>query len=425
MKVVLFKGASQYDVLRGFIDEIAEAFEARGDETIIADLVQMRTDREIEDFLTKQRPADLAFSIMVLSNFRGAGGRTVGQILGAPHVVQYVDYPLTHGDRFIHTAPDTALLTIDPSHIDAIRYAFGPKHFPYAWFSPHAGLGAPHPLPTTAHRFADERPIKMLFAGSYYRSEEPPWQNFPDDFKKLYAEAADLALSQEWLPPHEALERTLRAHGITSQHYTPDELRTIRILSAHVLQWVRRTRRMRFFETAARIGLKLTVCGNGYDDALQRYSNIDYLGPLDYVKTIELMRQTRLAINVSAMFGQGSHERPLTAMLAGAVAASDWSEFFALNFVEDREIALFRWMRLEEDLFALRELSENPSRLYEMAVAGQAKAAKSHRWADRVDAIAAAAGAVREGVTPDHSDVLNFPKSPVTPRLQTQRRGSA
>jgi hypothetical protein len=425
LRVVLFKGASQYDVLRGFIDEIAAAFTARGDTAEIVDLTRMRNDRDLEALLARQRPADLAFSFMIMGNYRDRRGRTVSQIIEAPHVVQYVDYPLSHGDRFIQTASDAALLLVDPSHIDAICHAFGPKRFPYAWFSPHAGLGAPHPLPSTAHAFAAERPIRVLFAGSFYRAEEPPWRDFPDDFKQIYAEAAERMLAQEWLPPHEALERVLRTHGIAAPFYQPDELQTIRILSAHVLQWVRQVRRQRFFETAARVGLKLTVCGNGYDGELKRYPNVEYLGPRTYAQTIDLMRQTRLAVSVTSVFGQGSHERPLTAMLAGAAAASDWSEFFALNFTEDREIALFRWMQLEEDLYALRELAENPAKLFDMAAAGQAKAARSHRWANRIDAFVAAAGAVRAGVAPDHSALVAFPKAPATPPLQIRRRDSA
>ena len=78
-------------------------------------------------------------------------------------------------------------------------------------------------------------------------------------------------------------------------------------------------------------------------------------------------------------------------MLAGAVAASDFSTYYADQFDAGREMVLFRWQHLEQDLAALRDLAEDPARLFEIAPAGQNKTSRNHRWANRVDAIIAAA----------------------------------
>jgi spore maturation protein CgeB len=138
------------------------------------------------------------------------------------------------------------------------------------------------------------------------------------------------------------------------------------------------------------------VLGKGYDNLLDRFKNITYGGELDLDKTAAVMRSSRIVLNVNANFGAGSHERPLTAMLAGAVAASDHSTFYSNNFRENEEIILYRWMALEEGMNSVAGLANDPETAHAVAVAGQARVAANHRWDDRVDAIVAAAATARE-----------------------------
>ena len=79
-------------------------------------------------------------------------------------------------------------------------------------------------------------------------------------------------------------------------------------------------------------------------------------------------------------------------MLAGAVAVSDFSTYYADQFDVEREMMLFRWRHLEEDLAALYDVAEDPARLLEIAQAGQRKTSQHHRWANRIDTIVAVAG---------------------------------
>lgn len=391
MKAVLFKGASQYGVLRHVIDEIAGGFAARGFEPAILDLAAHNSDKDIQDFLDAHRPAHLAFSIMVLGDHRGPGGHSIGETLHAPHVVLYVDYPLTQGERLLDTAPDAALLTVDPSHIEAVRGVL-PGHFAHLGFCPHGGCGEPAMLPDTAEAFAAARPIRMLFAGGNVDAlGDPPWAHFPDDFKPIYADAAEIALAEEWLAPHLALERAFAAHGIAiDEVYDPAGRQVVRMLAAHVNEWVRRIRRHRFLDAAARLKLPLTAYGVGFDAP----SPFDARGAADFSELRAAMGRARLAVNVNANFGRGGHERPLTAMLAGAAVASDTSAFYREAFAPD-EIVLFRWQHLDDDLRRLRDLADDPKALFEIARAGQAKAASQHRWANRIDTILAAADAAR------------------------------
>ncbi len=102
-----------------------------------------------------------------------------------------------------------------------------------------------------------------------------------------------------------------------------------------------------------------------------------------------------MVLNINANFGAGSHERPLTALMAGAAPATDHSRFYEAQFKVGEEIAIYRWKSLHDDLAALGRFSDDPAAVLAMARAGQARVLAEHRWANRIDAILSAAAAAR------------------------------
>jgi hypothetical protein len=391
MRAVLLKGVSRYDALRVFTDELAGDMREHGIEPVIVDMLGVATDQDIIDRLVAAGKVDLAFTFNVLGHYSAPDGRSLSNIISAPVVVQHVDYPLTHRDRIEQTPSAHSILTVDPSHVEMLEKLYGKHRFANIRFSPHAAIGKPHRPAETAEAFVAERPIPMLFSGTWYAPTEPQWKQFPEFVAKLFDDAAELALSVEFMPALDAIDTVLDGLGGPGCSQDPQFL-PVRLLADLLHEWVRATRRMKFFEAAASAGLPLTVYGEGYEAVLDRFPNIDYRGKADYHKNVELMRQSRIVANINANFGRGSHERPFTAMVAGAVAASDFSTYYADQFEPGREIALYRWSHLTEDLAALKALLEDPVRLYEMAEAGHAKSCANHRWINRIDTILAAAG---------------------------------
>ena len=389
-RVLLIKGVSRYDVLRDFIDAVGEAFRARDIEPVVLDSTPLKTHDEIFRALKGVGPVDMAFTFYIFGHYVDPQRRTLGEIIGAPVVVQYVDYPLSLREALDNTDSATAILTVDPSHGEAIQKLYGPRRFAHLGFNPHAGTGEAFALPASAAQFAAERPIPIFFSGTYYRPVDPPWKDFPANIRRVFDEAADYAVSQEFVPALDALDATLKRMGLDPNLPDPS-IRQVRFLADKVHEWVRALRRYRFFEAAAKVGLPLTVTGSGYDDDLPRFPNIDYRGICGFHDAIRLMQQSRMVININANFGRGSHERPFTAMLAGAVAASDHSSYYADQFDAGQEMMLFRWQHLEQDLAGLRDLAENSARLWQIAQAGQDKTSRNHRWANRIDAIISAA----------------------------------
>ena len=393
MRVVLFKGPSQYDGTRTFIDELAAAFDARGYRSAVFDLAGVD---DVEAAIAAAAadpsagtPTALVLSINILGEHRDRQGRGMAEIFGAPHVVLFVDYILSLASRLRATPETTALLSVDPTQAEGVKSIFGSERFAAVDFCPHGAVGEPAP-DADADAFAARRDIAILWSGSFQKPGEPIWATQAPSVRKLYDDAVDLALSVEWMPPLEALDQVLRAHGADPAN---PALQTARCDACHIDARVRVIRRFEMISTLARSGLPLTICGAGWDSA--DLPNANRLGPVSMPAAVALMRRARVVLNTNGNFGAGAHERPLSALLAGAAALSDVSRFYAEAVVEGQDMAFYRWKALDVGIETLARLAGDPDAAFSIAQAGGAKVARAHRWAHRLDAILGAAGAAR------------------------------
>ncbi|MBS0364148.1 MAG: glycosyltransferase family 1 protein [Proteobacteria bacterium] len=389
MRVVLFKGPSQYEGTRTFIDELARAFAARGYEPAIFDLAGS-ADVEAAIAGAAGPPTALVFSINILGEHRDREGRNISEIFQAPHVVLSVDYVLSLASRWRATPTTTSLLCVDPSQVDAVNSIFGPDRFASVAFCPHAAVGEPW-QDADLDGFLERREIPILWSGSFQRPGTPIWDGQPPQVRKLYDDAVDLALSVEWMPPLDALDQVLRANGADP---TNPALQTARCDACHIDARVRVIRRFEMISRLAESGLPLAICGLGWDGA--NLPNARLLGPLPMPEAARAMTRSRIVLNTNGNFGAGSHERPLSALLAGAAAFSDASAFYLDSFVEDEEIVLYRWKDLDAGIERLARLHADPEAAFRIAQRGGAKVRAGHRWANRLDIILAAAEASRQ-----------------------------
>ena len=387
MRVLLIKGRSLYGGTRLFVDTAAKAFAKAGHQPEVLDLAAAAAphDRLLEH-AAESRP-DLVFSISILGEFRTSDGRSLSQLYGAPHVVWHVDYILGQFPRLEATPASTALLFIDPTQVDAVVATYGPDRFDHLGFMPHAAVGEPA-IDADAGAYA-ARPICLLFSGSLQKSESPLINVAAHLHRPLQA-AIDLALAAEWIPPHEATAQALAASGFDLS--APPERDLIK-LAGRVDDVVRRTRRLEFAKAVAKTRLPIRICGVGWEPQLYRFKNVAYEGAVEMTRMAELMRQTRIVLNTNVNFGAGSHERPLSAALAGAAVVSDNSRFYEREFGPD--IERYRWQDLGGAMQALQALAAEPRRAYEMATRAHRKVMAHHLWEHRVGTIIAAGEAVR------------------------------
>jgi hypothetical protein len=399
LRAILFKGGSAYNALRVFVDDLAEAFASRGFEPVIVDALETPDPTLSLEAIAAGGPVILAFSFNIWGEFRDARGRSIADLIGAPHVVQYVDYPLAGlaGKRLGLTPRSGAVLVVDQSHVDAIQAVYGPDRFAYVGFCPHAAIGGAGPdLAAEGLEAFAARPIPLLFCGTFYKPGEKPWAAVDPLPRKIMDEALEIALASEWTAPMEALAQSMVVNGLSLEDTTN---RAFLANAGFIHEHVRAQRRFEFLNAANKASLPLHIYGKGYDQDLYRFKNLTYCGDADFDETIANMRRSRVVVSVNANFGMGSHERPLTAMLSGAAAASDHTTFFADRFREGAEIMLYRWKALDAGLEQLGRLVADPEAAHAMALQGQKRVATEHTSAQRVDVILAAASAAGQEMT--------------------------
>ena len=201
--------------------------------------------------------------------------------------------------------------------------------------------------------------------------------------QKALNNATDLALSAEWIAPHEAVAQVL---GDMNIDVTEPARRIHLTLAGHVHDHVRKARRLEFVKAVAKTGIPIHICGLGWDKHLYRFKNATYDGAVDMTRMVELMRRSRIVLNTNVNFGAGSHERPFSASLAGAATFSDHSAYYDEAFAPG-EIAMFRWKDLPGAMGELKALASDPQRAFDMGRAAKARAVAAHTWEKRLPLI--------------------------------------
>jgi hypothetical protein len=389
MRAVFIKGPSRYDTTRLFTDELAAAFTRRGHEAVVVDAMG-QADLGAALRAAAKVPTDLVHTIGCLGDAKALVGQSLGELFAAPHVLHHVDYPLSHRAQMEATAAETAILTVDPSHVEAVRAAFGPDRFAHVAFCPHAAIGAPMELDPDIDAYIQTRPIPILFAGAFPAAGPAPWAEEMASVRAVFDNALAMALADAFMPALEALDDALWHIGEDPEDPRHERMRRY---AGWVHDQVRHTRRRQLLDAAGAAGLPVFCIGAGFEGWIEQYRSFRLGPPMGLADAAALMRRARVVLNANANLGQGSHERPLTAMLAGAAVATDgawWDETFA----DGRDLMLYRWTDLDAGLARLAALMDDPEATWRMGAFGQATAATAHRADHRVDAVIAAARVV-------------------------------
>lgn len=391
MRAVFIKGPSQYDATRLFSDELAAAFARRGHDAVVVDALAEDDLGAALDRVAAEGQAGLVHTYFCLGDAKALIGRSLGEIFGAPHVLHHVDYPLSHLEQLEATPADTAILTVDPTHVDAVCSTLGADRFAHVAFCPHAAVGEPAALDADPDAYAAERPLPILFAGSFYGEQAAPWTEEGAGIRTVFDRALEIALGGEFTPALEALDQALRSFG---EDPADPRYARLRLYATWVHEQVRRTRRLALLDAAGRAGLPVFCIGSGYEGWIERHESFRLGPPMGLTDAVALMRRARVVLNVNANFGFGSHERPLNAMLAGTAVATDGG-WWRARFIEDEDFLSYRWTDLDDGVARLGALAEDAGAAWRLGASAQGKVVAAHRFDHRVDAVIEAAKAVR------------------------------
>ncbi len=371
-RIVVFTGG-QIPVLNYIAEQYAVAIEVLGHTVFRFDKSAFAESFE-KMILFQQSGLDAA---IVLNNscfqMITTAGESIWDLWNVPCYNIIVDHPMYFSDTLDHAPRNGIVVCSDRYHTDYIR-----RFYPTVartFFLPTAGKCL---KPYDALKPFAERSIDVLFIGSYkfdstyiyddvdlLTAEEMikhPFMTFESILEKCLS-TAQPSLSCE----------TLKAN--IQQRCTVDK-NTCALFRAEILR------------VLLEAGIRITVYGNNFENTdLCSYPNFIYKGCCSVEEGIRLMEDSKIVLNQLAWFKAGSSERIYEAILQGAVALSDDSQYLLETFEDTVDIRYYSLQHLEELPAIVHSILSDETTTEALRKNAYQKACKQHTWLQRAAAL--------------------------------------
>lgn len=367
-RIVLLKGASPYGTKGVLTEQLALAFRRLGHDSGVVDLAGGDRRGALRDAF--DRPCDLVVSIDGLGHEITYEGHSLYRVLDVPFLALLLEHPLRHLPLLEDTRRwDNLVVTVvDRDHLEFVR-----RCVPLAGssaFLPHPGCRVAGPV------VEGERPIDVLFAGSFEDPGPPPeqWGGAPQGLLNLVGDIAECALASDNLPLDHVASHVLEARGL---HLARAARATLRHLLLRVDRYIRARRRVDALRLLAREGIRVDLFGRGFERLPFPHSHRIHK-EVPFRRLLQLMRNARVVLNIGSNLAYGAHERALSAMQQGAALLTDHNPFYEDHFDIGRELLAWKWSEIGALPEQLDGLLSSESLRRSVAEAGCKRAREEH-----------------------------------------------
>lgn len=364
--IVLFNGQSQYNVLRFFIKDLALSFKKLGFDVEIIDLLKSTWATELE-WVLKQKNVFFFLSMNAMGVDLKVGEKSLYDYVNIPLFAFLVDHPMYHINRLNLGVKNLIVSCVDKAHINFLNKFLGGEYSKI--FIPHA---APNQVHNTVKPIK-ERNIDIFFAGSYTN---------PDHFRNQWtSQGKQIAQLFDSI-----MERYLNSYGktlidIAENVFFENEI-DIGYMNHYkfwqtlinVDNYIRNKRRFETILEISKIGGRIELYGNGWENVFLPTNSIKINSSINFEKTQEKMRDSKIVLNTLPTFIEGGHERIFTTMLNGAISLTNKNFFVENEFKDKEDIILYSFGQNFSDLS--ENLLQNEDKLQTIADNGRKKLSK-------------------------------------------------
>jgi hypothetical protein len=318
--------------------------------------------------------------------FSGVFGHEYGAVykrLGITYASLYVDNPVHHLPRLAPPECQYVAFFLDRTHQAFMQVMDEAGAFAHLGFLP-PGANTLDAAVDVSREAYGARDIPILFSGTYRGAPERTWLDLPAAVCNLLTAVADRMVADGALWIGAALRDALDAGGIK---LTPEFLRSVAPALSRVQLFAEAYHRNAFLDVIGPAGVPIQTVGKGWDALCERYRSFSYLGEGSFEETLELLRRTRVVINVNNGFVSGGHERVFAAMAAGAAVFSERSFFYDEVFVDGEDMVMFTTPAQPEVAARLQHLVGDLDFGARVAANGHAKTRAHHMWINRATEI--------------------------------------
>lgn len=382
--IIMFKGISQYDVLRYFVDDLAKAFSKLEFDVQVIDLIE---DSWTEKLISLVKTKEIAFFL----GMNGVGieisadGKSLYDLVGVPFFAFLVDHPMYHLGRLNSSTTSSNIIVscMDSDHIPFLR-TMAPNYSRLFMkvFVPHGAS-----IDQLNLEQGEERPIDVLFAGSFADPNEirREWKSLYPAMGKLADDIMERAIYDPSMSIHDIVDEVLRGKGIS---FSDSQLTSFWGIIRSVDLYVRYKVRSDIIRHLNNLPISVEVYGNGWEKLnLKTSQRFKVFESIKFDEVTEKMKQAKTTLNIIPSIRNGGHERIFTSMLSGSVALSTSNPYLQNTFEHGRNSLLFESRNMDELSRVLEGYLGQSDRLQEISKQGQEIARKYHTWDNRATEI--------------------------------------
>lgn len=369
----MIKGQSKYNVVRCFVDEVAEGFRKSNCEVEVQDYMENEEELEVRLHELQDNPPDAVVS------FNGIGYEIVREHLDIPYIGWMVDHPTIHHPRLIELDKNAYAVCIDQSHAKMIKKFY--TNVRDVFFLPHGGSFG------HAIRPYGEREIDVLFSGSYTSSSEY-LKELQDNLKPYEQKIAFILITrmqEQNLTLEEALASFLVENGIP---YTNEEFTNLCLNYIGVDYFIRAFYREELLRALTNNGVCVDIYGDRWEQFIcEHKENLRLHEPLDFLESLKVMGNAKISLNSIPSFKGGGHERIFSAMLNGSVCVTDSNAYLEEQFLNGEEIIMYQRDDMQKASDAILYYLKHEEEAAMIADNAYKVASQKHTWEVRAKAL--------------------------------------
>lgn len=372
MNIILLKGASQYDALRLFADELEKGFKSLSHRVTMIDML---TEEGLVDL---NKAVSKAFDFIL--NFNGIFTEDPGFVefinkTNTTVISIFVDHP-KYQDRRVTSAIKRHIQTfVCESHLEAANIINSAGNN-FLYFLPHGGIKSDFKLKRTDFI---NRSNKLLYIATCYEDpKRAPWDNTDNRQKILLSKKIYNGLMGGF-SYEESFHNALKSIKLLPQN---EQFKKLYESMFDVYTYFRAKNRFKTVKTLLDNGIEIDCYGNGsWQEMFGRNKNFSYLGTLSMEETLQKMQEYKFTLNDVCFFPYGSHERTFNAMLNGSVIINHQSHYYKEIFNGDEGV-FFDSNNLDDAIMRLKDLMQNQDKAFSIASKGY-DVAQNHTWKER------------------------------------------
>lgn len=380
-QILMFERQSVcYDTMNIFTKKLASCLEQRGISVDYLDLDSPHLQQEVLKLTKVHYDAAVAFNSLGQEAFR-ANGQYLFDYLDIPFFNYIVDHPLRHHHTLSTPLKNYHVLCLDEDHITYINKYY--PHIKSVHVLPLGGMPAAHVNKHTREGF-HSRKYDLILTGSYYslhKLEEQIMQ-MPELERELSVRLIEQMLQNRSLTNEEALENVFRDLQIENVELSvfADLMAGTNLAGHYVNAYVREEIVRQLISSE----IELHIFGNGWEAfSTKDLGRTTIHSGITYMQSADLAQNSKMVLNTMPWFKSGLHDRIPTAMLNGAVSLTDDSRYIKKYFQNNKDLLVYQLDNLQRLPEIVCSYLEDEERLYDIARAGERKAAELCTWQRR------------------------------------------